>query len=194
MLSVICHYPCPFPSLSHMKRSFSPRWQQCAWIINRSTSCANSPIQQDENVGWGNEAFIPSLLEVVCVIMQMRQAKCMQERFAMSGCRGKVDSWGNWDSPLGCIGRAMLWEEHASLQLLGTSLASDVWFTAPMSLLLQHLYLNFTPYFFIPLPVSFHYTCVFNVIASFTFLTTEPITFLIFPCFLLICITDMFVF
>lgn len=89
--------------------------------------------------------------------------------------------------------QCFLWEENASLQPLGTALASDVWFTSPMALLLWHLYFSVTPCCFIPLPVSCHYTCAFNVIDPFTFLTTEPITSIVFTHFLLIYITDMFV-
>lgn len=47
-------------------------------------SVPNSPIQQDKKVGRRDEAFFPSLLEVVCVIMQMRQAKCMQDLLCLA--------------------------------------------------------------------------------------------------------------
>lgn len=85
--------------------------------------------------------------------------------------------------------QCFLWEENASLQPLGIVPASDVW-----GLLPQHLYLSVTLCFFIPLPVSSHYTCASNVIAPFTFFTTEPESSIVFTHCLLICITDISVF
>lgn len=182
-------------------RSCSHRW---VWDLlhllvpespTEAPAVPNSPIKQDDKVGrlrgWG---FFPSLLKVMCVIMQMRQAKCMQKEFAVFGCRGE----GGW------LGKSRFSAGlHRANHVLGgacqPAAARDMpgqWSTVNCShvssptISLTHFH-SMLPY---SVPMSSHYSCVSNVIASFTFPTTEPITFLTFPHFPLICITDMFVF
>lgn len=165
----------------------------CAWITNRSTSCA----KQSRRTRWQSRQaermrvfFLVYWRSCVWYCRWGKQSVCKKNLLCLA-VEGKVHGWGNQDSPLVCIERTMFWEEHASLQPLGTCLAMvNCSHVSSPTTSLTHFH-SMLPY---SIPVSSRYSCVSNVIASFTFPTAEPITFLTFPHFPLICITDMFVF
>lgn len=73
-------------------RSFAFVWK---WITKRSISYAKNHIQnQNENGDWEDKTFILSFLEIVNVIMQMRQTVCIQDGFDVSDFSRKVDKMG----------------------------------------------------------------------------------------------------
>lgn len=140
--------------------SFASVWK---WITKRSTSCAKSHIQkQNENVDWEDKiSFFTSLLEIVNVVMQMRQAGYIQDGFDVSDFSRKMDRGGNQGSTLGSTGRTTVSLGGECQPALGIALDSDVCgsllplFSSITSLSQFHSMFLYSPSCLLPLHLCF---------------------------------------